>query len=372
MPELQEEELQEFIQYSLSKGLPRKTIEQTLIQSGWPRRMVEKLFSQTHAVRKPVVDTVLRVQSISKAFDSRQILSGITLTIKPAEVFGIIGLSGSGKTTLLNIFVGFIVPDAGDVLIKSPADGKEYSIFAKPHIVKTTFGFATQTPSFYEQLTVAENVDHFASLYDIPKKERIPRANAVLRMVGLLESKNQLGKTLSGGMQKRLDIACALMHDPQILIMDEPTADLDPLARTDMWNLVKEINRKGTTVIIASHFLSEIEDFCSRIAILHNKKIMEIGTPTVLKNVYSKNYEIVVELGDGKAEKLLEQIKRDKSLHIEKTVRKGQQLVLYTAQPKETLSRLSKLLEKSDFKLVRLAVNKPTLRELFEAVVKKQ
>ena len=369
MPEPPDGELKEFVQYSLSKGIPREDIEEMLLASGWPKRVVEKLFSRRQTIKKISAASVLRVQGVTMSFGKHQILNNINLTIKPAEVFGIIGLSGSGKTTLLNALVGFIVPDVGDIVVTSPKDGKEYSIFKRPDIIKKSFGFATQTPSLYTQLTAEENLHHFASLYGISKRERIARASSLLKMVGILESKNVLAGNLSGGMQKRLDIACALIHRPMVLILDEPTADLDPIARDDMWNLVKEIHKEGTTVVIASHFLSEIEDFCTRIGILHEKRIVEVGTPTELKNVYSKNYEIVIETKDHQYDKLEQHTKHKKG--IARVAKKGNQLILYTPHPEETLPAIARLIEKLELKLVTLKVNKPTLRELFEALVRK-
>jgi ABC-2 type transport system ATP-binding protein len=172
-------------------------------------------------------------------------------------------------------------------------------------------------------------------------------------------------------MQKRLDIVCSLIHSPKILIMDEPTSDLDPIARSEMWDLIKEINKSGTTVVLASHFLTELEDICSRVGILHNRKIVEVGTPDQLRSIYSKDYEIIVETKEADYGKIESHIKNRKALRAQKIVKKGRRLVIYTPKPEETLSYLSKLIEKYDMKLVDANLNKPTLRELFEYLVKK-
>ena len=172
-------------------------------------------------------------------------------------------------------------------------------------------------------------------------------------------------------MQKRLDIVCSLIHNPKLLVMDEPTADLDPIARSEMWDLIKEINKRGTTVIIASHFLIDLEDLCSRVGILHHRKIVEIGTPDELRNVYSKDYEVVIETKDAKYDKIESHIKDKKTLHVKKTIKKGRKIIIYTAKTEATLSYIAKLVEKLDMKLIDVKLNKPTLRELFEYLVKK-
>ncbi len=371
MPELHNYELNEFIQYSLSKGIPREEIEELLLSSGWPKDMIEKIFSRRMAVKGISRASVIRADGLSKSFGKHVVLNNINLAIKPGELFGIIGLSGSGKTTLLNALVGFVVPDAGDVIISDKKSGREHSIFKRMDLVQGMFGCATQKPSFFDQLTVDEIIEYFAALYSVPEKEAVARANTLLKMVGLDDSKDVLAANLSGGMQKRLDIVCSLIHNPQIIVMDEPTADLDPIARTEMWDLIREINKRGTTVILASHFLTELEDLCTRVGILHRRKIVEVGTPDELRRVYSKDYEIIVETKEAEYGKIESNIKGRKTLHVRRVVKKGRRLVIYTPKPEETLSYLAKLIEKFDMKLIDINLNKPTLRELFEYLVKK-
>jgi ABC-2 type transport system ATP-binding protein len=297
-------------------------------------------------------------------------LDKVNLAVKPGEIFGIIGLSGSGKTTLLNTIVGFVEPDRGDIVVKNPKDKKDYLVSQQSLIVKEIFGFAAQHPSFYGKLTVEENLMHFASLYKIPKKQIKERCKSLIRVVGLDGSEKILGQNLSGGMQKRLDIACSLVHNPQVLILDEPTSDLDPVSREDMWALIKDINSKGTTIILASHFVNELEELCSRFAILHKTKIIEVGTPDELKTSYSKNYEIILETKSKKYERLVKQIKSKKSLRIEDANIRNKVLTLYTPNPEQTLYSLARLIEQMNEKIIDISVNRPTIRELFESVVK--
>ncbi len=366
-------ELEDFIQYSISKGISREEVQKLLLGNGWPQEAIDKIFVKKDKFGLGVSTgkSVLLINNVTKSYGRNIVLDKLNLAVSPGEIFGVIGLSGSGKTTLFNTIIGFIQPDEGEVIIKSPKDQKDYKVSQHPEVVSNFFGFAAQHPSFYNKLTVEENISHFSSLYNTPKKERKLRCTELISMVGLGGSKNILAQNLSGGMQKRLDIACSLVHTPNVLILDEPTADLDPVARKDIWELIRDINAQGTTVILASHFVNELEELCSRFAILHNKHISEIGTPDELKASYSKNYEIILDVKSGKYDKIIKELKSRKSLQVQKTSLNNRVLTIFTSKPEQTLYHLAKLIESMDEKIIDIRVNRPTIKELFESLVKK-
>jgi ABC-2 type transport system ATP-binding protein len=170
-------------------------------------------------------------------------------------------------------------------------------------------------------------------------------------------------------MQKRLDIACALLHDPSILILDEPTADLDPILRKQFWELIKQINAKGTTIILASHFLAEIELLCNRIGILQGKKMAELGTAEELRNIYSRNYEIYFENSSKNYDYLLRELAKRKR-YFSKVSQESGELIIQTPQPEKVLPVISEYLErKRDVQSLQVA--RPSLGKVFEAVVKR-
>ena len=171
-------------------------------------------------------------------------------------------------------------------------------------------------------------------------------------------------------MYKRQGIACSLIHNPKILILDEPTADLDPFLRKEMWNLIKRINEQGTTVILASHFLSELEEICTRIGILHNGKIVEVGTPNELKDRYSKSDEIHLETASRNYARIARLLRKEK-LDIKLISTEGHKMIIYTPKAEKVLHHLLHIIEKSDDKLIDVDVNRPSLREVFESLVKK-
>jgi len=217
------------------------------------------------------------------------------LDVNENEIFGIIGPTGVGKTTLLECIVGLLNPDEGDVYIK--INENYYSVLKHRNHFKPFFGFASQYPSIYNNLTVEENLKYFAALYRLRKEEANNNINYLLHLLNLQDDKKTLAGNLSGGMQKRLEIACSLIHNPKILLLDEPTADLDVISRKQIWGLIKEINKNGTTIILSSHLLQEMELLCNRVAILKSGRVVVCGTVEQIKRKYgSKNLDEVFEL----------------------------------------------------------------------------
>lgn len=357
----------EHIRLSAEKGLSKEDVKERLLKAGWPASQVNDYIAKTY--KQLEQNVIIRIRGISKSFGENTVLQNIDFDIKTGEIFGIIGTSGAGKTTMLNLLVGFLKPDGGDVLL-SLQDGTIQSVLKRPDLIKKHIGFSTQTPSFYNKLTVRENMEHFAKLYHISPSEIIRRCNALMDLVGLKEAKDVLAANLSGGMQKRLDIACALLPDPRMLILDEPTADLDPILRKQLWELIRQINAKGTTIILASHFLAEIELLCSRIAILQNKKIVELGTAQQLRDIYSKNYEIAVEITTQNYDKLIEELQKKKK-YFTKVIKREGELVIDAPEPAYILPIIAAYIEQHRGEVQSLNIARPTLGRVFEAVMKR-
>jgi ABC-2 type transport system ATP-binding protein len=310
---------------------------------------------------------IIKAEGISHAYDHRGVLRSVSFGVRKGEIFGLIGPSGAGKTTLLNILVGFVVPSQGDVVVN--VDGKPFSVFREQHRVKRIFGFATQDPSFYGKLTAWENLLHYGALYGLTPAQAAAKASSLLKMVGLWDSRDNLGQNLSGGMQKRLDIACALVHEPPLLILDEPTADIDPLLRQQLWGLIREINRRGTTIILASHFLGEVEQLCSRIGIVHANRLQHVGTADELRRLYTLDHEVEVRLESEKGAKaLLDALRGNR--RMTKTFSSGILVRLYTSRPEELIDDVITALAKNRIPYREARVSRPPMREVFEALVK--
>ncbi|MBI3033190.1 ABC transporter ATP-binding protein [Candidatus Woesearchaeota archaeon] len=204
----------------------------------------------------------IEFHDITKTFGNVKVLRSLNLRIEEHDLIGLIGRSGEGKTTLLRTLIGFYKPDSGKIIFKN----KEITKNTK--ILRNIVGFCTQENSFYPELTIEENLHFFGKLYGIKKTILKTRAEELLTLTELYEKKGTLAGEISGGMKRRLDFAIALIHDPEILILDEPTTGLDPIIRQSIWDLIEEINKQGKTIIVSSHLLDFIEDKCKKIAVL--------------------------------------------------------------------------------------------------------
>ncbi len=318
-------------------------------------------------------DAILKLEDVSKSFGKKRVLERLNLQIREGEVFGIIGLSGSGKTTLLNTMIGFLEIDSGKILFK-PEHLLDTKYSALEPIKKNmaelrkSFGFAAQEPSFYEKLTVYENLCYFGKLYGLSKEIMEDNINTILKLLDLEDSRNALAANLSGGMQKRLDIGCAIIHDPRVLILDEPTADLDPLLRRQMWNIIKDINNSGTTIVLSSHFLDELELLCDRVCVLFNKKIIAIGSPEELKRLYNKEENIIVETADGDYKGLIKEIRLGGlSRDIQE---KEHKLIVKCENARATIKKIVAAIAKLEKSLVSIRIETPSLESILEKIIK--
>ena len=262
---------------------------------------------------------IIQLKGVVKKFHNNVVLDNVNLSIPEDQITGIIGASGEGKSTILKIMIGFYKPNKGEVLYL------KRSVFNDLDHVNKTFGFATEDGSFYTNLTVEENLHHFGYLYNMKHSEVNKRAKELLHFVGLADAANTRAKYLSVGMKKRLDFACSMVHTPKILIMDEPTADLDPLLRKQILTLIRKLKNQGTTIVLTTQLLEEMDTLCDKIAILCNKKIVEEGSPEKIRAKYKANslndvFEKIFAKYDVKEKKQIE--KKDSPLVEKQNIKK--------------------------------------------------
>ncbi len=221
----------------------------------------------------------VEVAELAKVIGERIIVDRISFSVMEGEVFGLLGANGSGKTTTFNMLSGLLAPSSGSITIL----GKNVKEF---HKSRPEIGFVTQEDSFYETLTVKENMEYFASQFSVKSGEADERIRKLLSQMRLSEKRDVLASKLSGGMKKRLNIACSLVHDPKIVFLDEPSVGLDPVVRREIWALIEELHGMKKTIIITSHYMEEIERLCERVAIMFAGRIVDSGTPAELKKKY--------------------------------------------------------------------------------------
>lgn len=235
-------------------------------------------------------EIVLKIEDLTKKYDNKAVVDSLSIEIKKGEIFGLLGPNGAGKSTTMNMICSIAKPTSGKIELF----GKNPQKYKKEVITK--IGYIPQELAVHGNLKAWENVELFTSLYGIKGKELKEAVDKSLDYVGLSEKRNMLTKTFSGGMKRRLNIACAIGHHPELLIFDEPTVGIDPQSRNFILEKIKETNRNGTTVIYTSHYMEEIEAICSRIAIMDNGKIIAIGTSEELKRLVKEdNTDISLE-----------------------------------------------------------------------------
>lgn len=215
--------------------------------------------------------SVLSVKNLKKSYGSLKAVDGVSFAVKPKEIFGIIGPNGAGKTTTLEMIEAMQPIDSGEAFVGG------INVADKPNQVRTLIGVQPQTPAFQDKTRLDEIIDMFAAAHG-----KSVNATEILSYVQLNEKAKSYPENLSGGQRQRLSIAAALVHDPEVLFLDEPTTGLDPQARRNLWELVESIRDRGVTVVLTTHYMDEAESLCDRVAIMDQGKIIALDTPSNL------------------------------------------------------------------------------------------
>ncbi|MGV8118448.1 MAG: ABC transporter ATP-binding protein [Candidatus Xenobiia bacterium LiM19] len=211
----------------------------------------------------------ISVQNLAKRFKTVTALENITFEIAPGELFGVLGPDGAGKTTLCRILAGLMKPSSGKVMLGGIDVGKH------PEKIKDHTGYMPRDYGLYGDLAVEENINFYADIFKVPSRERKERMDRILGFTGMSPFKKRRSQFLSGGMKQKLQLACALIHTPQYLILDEPTYGVDPVSRREFWKLLLELLKDGLTILISTSYMDEAQR-CHRIALLHNGKVLKL------------------------------------------------------------------------------------------------
>jgi ABC-2 type transport system ATP-binding protein len=220
------------------------------------------------------MESIVSIQNVTKVFGKQTVLQEINLEIHKGEIFGLLGPSGAGKTTLVKQLIGLDLPTNGEVYLF----GKKMPSLDLIQGV----GYMSQSDALYTELSAKENLEFFATLYGLKGKERKKRIDEVMEIVQLTEHLNKLVSQYSGGMKRRLSLAAALLHEPDLLILDEPTVGIDPVLRQSIWDSFYELKNKGKTLIVTTHVMDEAEK-CDRLGLIRDGHLIAVGTPSELK-----------------------------------------------------------------------------------------
>jgi ABC-2 type transport system ATP-binding protein len=211
-----------------------------------------------------------------KKFGDFVAVDHVSLKIAKGEIFGFLGPNGAGKSTTIRMLCGLLTPTSG----RGSVNG--FDVASQPEEIRRSIGYMSQKFSLYDDLTVEENIDFFTGIYGVPKALRAERKNYVLEMANLEERRGAMTRTLSGGWKQRLALGCAILHDPPVLFLDEPTSGVDPIARGAFWHLIHDLAETGHTIFVSTHYMDEAE-YCHRLALMYRGKVIALGTPAELK-----------------------------------------------------------------------------------------
>ena len=219
----------------------------------------------------------VEMHDLVKTFGSFVAVDHVSLQVPKGEIFGFLGPNGAGKSTTIRMLCGLLTPTSGTASVNG------LDVATQPEEIRKNIGYMSQKFSLYDDLTVDENIDFFAGMYGVARELRAQRKQYVLEMANLTGRHDALTRTLSGGWKQRLALGCAILHDPPILFLDEPTSGVDPIARRAFWGLIHDLSATGHTVFVSTHYMDEAE-YCHRIALMYRGKVIALGTPAELKH----------------------------------------------------------------------------------------
>jgi ABC-2 type transport system ATP-binding protein len=233
-------------------------------------------------------EAAIVIENLTKKFEDVTAVDGLSLVVDKGELFGLLGPNGAGKTTTINILCGLLEPTTGSVKVGG------YDALKEPNKIKELIGVSPQETAVYPHLTGKENIELFANLHAMSKEKMKKNVDDLLQKLSLSDhSKRRAGK-YSGGMMRRINLAMALVHDPEIAFLDEPTVGMDPQSRRAVWDFIRELRKQNKTVLLTTHYMEEAEELCDRIGIIDNGKLISLGTPQQLKRQFNaKNLEEV-------------------------------------------------------------------------------
>ena len=221
----------------------------------------------------------VQVNDLRRTFGDFVAVDNISLSVKKGEIFGFLGPNGAGKSTTIRMLCGLLMPTGGTGTVGG------FDINTESELIKQVIGYMSQKFSLYDSLTVEENINFFGGVYNVLKEKKTERKEWVLDMAGLKEARNTLTRNLATGFKQRLALGCAILHEPRIIFLDEPTSGVDPISRRNFWDLINEMSQAGTTVFVTTHYMDEA-DYCDRLALIYRGKIIAEGTPNELRKKY--------------------------------------------------------------------------------------
>ena len=316
------------------------------------REEVRRDAPQSNPEGAPAVPAI-ELRALCKSFGTLQALDHLTLSVEQGEIFGLLGPNGSGKTTTINLISGLSTPTSGDVRVMG------YDVRRHARKIRQMLGAVPQETALYEELSAWDNLDFHADLFGMARASKKGRILHMLDLVQLQERKRSRVSTFSGGMKRRLALARALLHDPRLLYLDEPTLGVDVQSRRAIWDYILSLHEQGKTVLITTNYLEEAQALCERIAIIDHGKLIAVDTPEHLKQTYGGS---VVELETAEPNTTVEDIR--KLPGVKDVIQEGTRLLVTTQAGSLVIPQIINLVT-GQGELRQIAVREPNLDEIF-------
>ena len=309
------------------------------------------------------MEKVIEIENLTKSYGKFKAIDDLSLYVEKGKIFGLLGPNGSGKSTTINCILSLLNFEKGSIKIF----GKEM----RPNCydIKSKIGVVFQDVAVFDELTVYENINYFCGLYIKNKKKREQYVEDAIKLTGLGEFKKFRPKQLSGGLLRRLNIACGIAHKPELIFLDEPTVAVDPQSRNSILEGIKELNKNGATIVYTTHYMEEVEQLCNRIAILDKGKVIAIGTKETLKELTTMGEKITVETPNLKKAILSELKRMDNILDVKY---EDDSLFVTFKKGEDNLEKMISFLKHNNVKYTKIFSELPTLNDVFLELTGKQ
>jgi len=298
----------------------------------------------------------VKVEKLTRTFGDFVAVDHIDLTVAKGEIFGFLGPNGAGKSTTIRMLCGLLLPTSGTGTVGG------YDIITRSEEIKQNIGYMSQKFSLYDDLTVEENINFYSGIYSVSELKKAERKEWILGMAGLQDKRSTITRTLPGGFKQRLALGCAILHEPSILFLDEPTSGVDPISRRNFWNLIHEMARAGTTIFVTTHYMDEA-DYCDRLALIYRGKIIAEGTPNQLRKEFMSRDVLEIE-----AEPLVAAMEALDQHGIETAIF-GSVLHATVENAKNSIPQIWKILGESHVSASRIEKIVPSLEDVFVTLI---
>jgi ABC-2 type transport system ATP-binding protein len=303
----------------------------------------------------------VEAEDLTKCFGDFCAVDNVTFTVSRGEIFGFLGPNGAGKSTTIRILCGLLTPSGGQARVGG------IDVSRDPEEVRKRIGYMSQKFSLYDDLTVEENIDFFSGVYRVPRELRRERKEFALQMAGLMERRGTMTGILPGGLKQRLALGCAILHQPPILFLDEPTSGVDPIARRTFWSLIYRLSEAGHTVFVTTHYMDEAE-YCHRLALMYRGKIIAIGPPGTLKQQLEDYTLVNLESSDlVESMKALERVEGVGEVAVY-----GGGLHLTVQDAAAASPRIRQALAERGIRVQSLEVIQPSMEDVFVALIEEE